>query len=156
MPRPDLVVRGEPRDHLTRYLEPADTALVVEVSIPSLNDDPSIATLLDWYRLAFAGGGIGPARGSGLALGSRDRDRQAPRAEGEGWCRLDRPGRSDPLRNIGDPCTEHLGACDSLPPRTTRHDDALGRPGLPGRTTPDTPPASRQVDESHPGGGRLA
>jgi hypothetical protein len=72
-------MRGGPRDYLTRYPEPADTALVVEVSLTSLDDDPSIATLLDWYRLAFVGGGISPARGSGLALGSRDR--QAPRAE---------------------------------------------------------------------------
>jgi hypothetical protein len=39
--------------------------------------EPSTATLLDWYWLAFVGGGISLAGGSGLALGSRYRDRQA-------------------------------------------------------------------------------
>ena len=43
--------------------------------------EPSTATLLDWYWLAFVGGGISLAGGSGLALGSRYRDRRAPRAE---------------------------------------------------------------------------
>ena len=39
------------------------------------------ATLLDWYWLAFVCGGISLAGGSGLALGSRHRDRRALRAE---------------------------------------------------------------------------
>ena len=43
--------------------------------------EPSTATLLDWYWLAFVVGGISLAGGSGLALGSRYRDRRAPRAE---------------------------------------------------------------------------
>jgi hypothetical protein len=41
----------------------------------------SIATLLDCYWLAFVGGGISLAGGSGLALGSRYRDRRALRAD---------------------------------------------------------------------------
>ena len=44
-------------------------------------EEPSTATLLDWYWLAFVGGGISLAGGSGLALGSRDRDRRALRAD---------------------------------------------------------------------------
>ena len=43
--------------------------------------EPSTATPLDWYWLAFAGGGISLAVGSGLAMGSRDRGRGEPRAE---------------------------------------------------------------------------
>ncbi len=43
--------------------------------------EPSTATLLDWYWLAFVVGGINLAGGSGLALGSRYRDRRALRAE---------------------------------------------------------------------------
>jgi hypothetical protein len=43
--------------------------------------EPSSATLLDWYWLAFIGGGFSLAGGSGLALGSRYRDRLAPRAD---------------------------------------------------------------------------
>jgi hypothetical protein len=43
--------------------------------------EPSTATPLDWYWLAFVVGGINLAGGSGLALGSRDRDRRALRAE---------------------------------------------------------------------------
>jgi hypothetical protein len=43
--------------------------------------EPSTATLLDWYWLAFVGGGISLAGGSGLALGSRYRDRRALRAD---------------------------------------------------------------------------
>jgi hypothetical protein len=39
--------------------------------------EPSTATLLGWYWLAFVGGGISLAGGSGLALGSRYRDRRA-------------------------------------------------------------------------------
>ena len=39
--------------------------------------EPSTATLLDWYWLAFVAGGISLAGGSGLALGSRYRDRRA-------------------------------------------------------------------------------
>jgi hypothetical protein len=49
--------------------------------------EPSTATLLDWYWLAFVVGGISLAGGSGLALGSRYRDRRA-------WSRstsIDRP-----------------------------------------------------------------
>ncbi len=40
-------------------------------------EEPSTATLLDRYWLAFVGGGISLAGGSGLALGSRRRDRRA-------------------------------------------------------------------------------
>ncbi len=47
---------------------------------------PSIATLHDWYWLAFVFGGISLAGGSGLALRSRDRDRRALRADQEGCC----------------------------------------------------------------------
>ena len=43
--------------------------------------EPSTATLLDWYWLAFVGGGISLAGGSGLALGSRYRDRRTMRAD---------------------------------------------------------------------------
>ncbi len=43
--------------------------------------EPSTATPLDWYWLAFVGGGISLAGGSGLALGSRYRDRRALRAD---------------------------------------------------------------------------
>jgi len=42
---------------------------------------PAIATLLGWYWMAFVAGGISLAGGSGLALRSRDRDRQASRAD---------------------------------------------------------------------------
>jgi Uma2 family endonuclease len=46
MPRPDLViVRGAPRDYLARYPEPADTALVVEVSYTSLDEDRAMADI---------------------------------------------------------------------------------------------------------------
>ena len=52
MPRPDLViVRGAPRDYLARYPEPADTALVVEVSISSLDEDRAMADI-------YAAGGV--------------------------------------------------------------------------------------------------
>ena len=44
-------------------------------------EEPSTATRLDWYWLAFVAGGISLAGGSGLALRSRDRDRQALRAD---------------------------------------------------------------------------
>jgi hypothetical protein len=44
-------------------------------------EEPSTATRLDWYWLAFVGGGISLAGGSGLALGSRYRDRRALRAD---------------------------------------------------------------------------
>ena len=44
-------------------------------------EEPSTGTLLDWYWLAFVGGGISLAGGSGLALGSRYRDRRALRAD---------------------------------------------------------------------------
>ena len=43
--------------------------------------EPSTATLLDWYWLAFVGGGISLAGGSGLALGSHYRERRALRAD---------------------------------------------------------------------------
>ena len=43
--------------------------------------EPSTATFLDWYWVAFVVGGINLAGGSGLALGSRYRDRGAQRAE---------------------------------------------------------------------------
>src|SRR5262249_44473935 len=46
MPRPDLaIVRGGPRDYLARYPEPADTALVVEVSNTSLDEDRAMAAI---------------------------------------------------------------------------------------------------------------
>jgi Uma2 family endonuclease len=46
MPRPDLViVRGTPRDYIARYPEPADTALVVEVSNTSLDQDRAMADI---------------------------------------------------------------------------------------------------------------
>jgi Uma2 family endonuclease len=46
IPRPDLViVRGGPRDYLARYPEPADTALVVEVSYTSLDEDRAMADI---------------------------------------------------------------------------------------------------------------
>jgi Uma2 family endonuclease len=46
IPRPDLaVVRGVPRDYLARYPEPADTALVVEVSYTSLDQDRAMADI---------------------------------------------------------------------------------------------------------------
>jgi hypothetical protein len=43
--------------------------------------EPSTATLLDWYWLAFVAGGFRLAGGSGLALGSHYRDRRALRAK---------------------------------------------------------------------------
>jgi hypothetical protein len=43
--------------------------------------EPSTATFLDWYWLAFVVGGISLAGGSGLALGIRHSDRQALRSE---------------------------------------------------------------------------
>lgn len=43
--------------------------------------ESSTAALFDWYWLAFVVGGISLAGGSGLALGSRYRDRRALRAE---------------------------------------------------------------------------
>ena len=46
IPRPDLaVVRGVPQDYKARYPEPADTALVVEVSISSLDEDRALADI---------------------------------------------------------------------------------------------------------------
>jgi Uma2 family endonuclease len=46
VPRPDLVIaRGAPRDYLARYPEPADTALVVEVSYTSLDEDRAMADI---------------------------------------------------------------------------------------------------------------
>jgi Uma2 family endonuclease len=52
VPRPDLViVRGAPRDYLARYPEPADTALVVEVSYTSVDQDRAMADI-------YAAGGI--------------------------------------------------------------------------------------------------
>ena len=44
MPEPDLVVvRGTWRDYKSRYPEPADTALVVEVAYSSLSEDRAMA-----------------------------------------------------------------------------------------------------------------
>jgi Uma2 family endonuclease len=52
VPRPDLViVRGAPRDYLARYPEPADTALVVEVSYTSVDQDRLMADI-------YAAGGV--------------------------------------------------------------------------------------------------
>src|SRR5262249_40113926 len=52
LPRLDLViVRGVPRDYLTRYPEPADTALVVAVSYTSLDQDRPMADI-------YAAGGV--------------------------------------------------------------------------------------------------
>ena len=52
VPRPDLViVRGAPRDYLARYPEPADTALVVEVSCSSVDQDRAMADI-------YAAGGV--------------------------------------------------------------------------------------------------
>ncbi len=46
IPRPDLaVVRGDWRDFSARYPEPADTALVAEVSISSLDQDRAMAEI---------------------------------------------------------------------------------------------------------------
>ena len=46
IPRPDLaVVRGDWRDYLTRYPEAADAALVVEVSVSSLDEDRAMADI---------------------------------------------------------------------------------------------------------------
>ncbi len=46
MPEPDLVmVRGASRDYLARYPEPADTAMVVEVSLSSLDEDRALAEI---------------------------------------------------------------------------------------------------------------
>jgi hypothetical protein len=114
MPRPDLVVRGEPRDYLTRYPEPADTALVVEVSITNLDDDPSIATLLDWYRLAFGGGGISLASRVRRSPSGPDRSARSKSGEVEpvmtprsGYGSTERLPRSDELsprrRGVGGP-----------------------------------------------------
>ena len=45
-PAPDLaVVRGDWWDYSSRYPEPADTALVVEVSISSLDEDRALAEI---------------------------------------------------------------------------------------------------------------
>jgi hypothetical protein len=46
----------------------------------------STATLLDRYWLAFVVGGMSLAGGSGLALGSRARDRRALRTDQDGCC----------------------------------------------------------------------
>jgi len=43
-------------------------------------EEPPPGTVLKWHWLAFAVGGISLAGGSGLALGSRNRDRRALRA----------------------------------------------------------------------------
>ena len=42
--------------------------------------EPSTGTFLDWYWLAFGGGGISLAGGAALAMGGRSRDRQGSRA----------------------------------------------------------------------------
>jgi Uma2 family endonuclease len=52
IPRPDLaIVRGEWRDYLNRYPESRDTALVVEVSVSSLDEDRAMADI-------YAAGGV--------------------------------------------------------------------------------------------------
>jgi Uma2 family endonuclease len=52
MPEPDLViVRGTWRDYLPRHPEPADTALVAEVSNTSLDEDRAMADI-------YAAGGV--------------------------------------------------------------------------------------------------
>ncbi len=52
IPRPDLaVVRGTPRDYRRRYPDAADAALVVEVSVSSLDKDRAMAEI-------YAAGGI--------------------------------------------------------------------------------------------------
>ena len=52
MPEPDLViVRGTWRDYKSRYPEPADTALVVEVAYSSLSEDRAMAGI-------YAAGGV--------------------------------------------------------------------------------------------------
>ena len=46
IPRPDLaIVRGDWRDYLKRYPDAADAALVVEVSISSLDEDRAMAEI---------------------------------------------------------------------------------------------------------------
>ena len=46
IPRPDLaIVRGDWRDYLNRYPEAAETALVVEVSVSSLDEDRAMADI---------------------------------------------------------------------------------------------------------------
>ncbi|MGP0063928.1 MAG: Uma2 family endonuclease [Isosphaeraceae bacterium] len=46
MPEPDLaIVRGDWRTYANRYPEPADTALVVEVSLSSLDEDRALADI---------------------------------------------------------------------------------------------------------------
>jgi Uma2 family endonuclease len=52
IPRPDLaIVRGDWRDYLNRYPESRDTALVVEVSVSSLDEDRAMAGI-------YAAGGV--------------------------------------------------------------------------------------------------
>ena len=52
IPRPDLaIVRGDWRDYLNRYPEAAETALVVEVSVSSLDEDRAMADI-------YAAGGV--------------------------------------------------------------------------------------------------
>jgi len=62
-------------------LEPFLTSLGPGRPVRQPEVEPPTATLLDWYRLAFVGGGISLAGGSGLALGSSYRDRRALRAD---------------------------------------------------------------------------
>lgn len=53
--------------------------LAAEAIIRDQPEGPSTATSLDWYWLAFVGGGISLAGGAGLSLGGRRRDRPTPR-----------------------------------------------------------------------------
>ena len=62
-------------------LEPFLARLQPGAIIRKQVEEPSIAALLEWYWLAFVVGGLSLACGSGLALGSRYRDRRAMRAD---------------------------------------------------------------------------
>ena len=59
--------------------EPLSARLPAGEIIWNQVEEPPTGAVLEWYWLAFIGGGISLAGGSGLALGSRDRDRRALR-----------------------------------------------------------------------------
>jgi hypothetical protein len=90
-------VRTLPAEHRTTRLDVEEcrfgpipeAEFALEPFLASLGPGPptwqpeveqSTATWLDWYWLAFVGGGISLASGSGLALGSRYRDEDARRS----------------------------------------------------------------------------